>query len=215
MTWGEFIELAFTEITEYGASSAQVARRLLAPTTRWRPGHPRTAMGYGREGWRYSRNPRAGACRVPRSVPTPWAWAEGDPVIAHQGLESLLAVVLVSAIAPMIVSILPGPRVPQVVVLMFGGILLAEIGLSDGVMIPANAAAMAGAGVLSALVCPSIAVAVARRDRGDRENPAAQAGLVTGSGSLAGPDQGHPADSDQGGAASRDQRGLAGEFPGS
>jgi uncharacterized membrane protein len=30
MTWDEFIELAFTEITAYGASSAQVARRLLA-----------------------------------------------------------------------------------------------------------------------------------------------------------------------------------------
>ena len=30
MVWDEFIELAFTEITEYGASSAQVVRRLLS-----------------------------------------------------------------------------------------------------------------------------------------------------------------------------------------
>jgi Kef-type K+ transport system membrane component KefB len=44
-------------------------------------------------------------------------------------------------------------------------IALAEIGLSDGVMIPANAAAMVGAGVLSVLVYPSIAAALARRDR--------------------------------------------------
>ena len=44
-------------------------------------------------------------------------------------------------------------------------IALAEIGLSDGVMIPANAAALVGAGVLSVLVYPSIAVAVARRER--------------------------------------------------
>jgi Kef-type K+ transport system membrane component KefB len=42
-------------------------------------------------------------------------------------------------------------------------IALAEIGLSDGVMIPANAAAMVGAGVLSVLIYPSIAAAIARR----------------------------------------------------
>jgi Kef-type K+ transport system membrane component KefB len=44
-------------------------------------------------------------------------------------------------------------------------IALAEIGLSDGVMIPANAAALVGAGVLSVLVFPSIAAALARGDR--------------------------------------------------
>ena len=41
-------------------------------------------------------------------------------------------------------------------------IALAEIGLSDGVMIPANAAALVGAGVLSVLIYPSIAAAIAR-----------------------------------------------------
>lgn len=44
-------------------------------------------------------------------------------------------------------------------------IALAVIGLSDGVMIPANAAALVGAGVLSVLVYPSIAAMVARRGR--------------------------------------------------
>jgi Kef-type K+ transport system membrane component KefB len=44
-------------------------------------------------------------------------------------------------------------------------IALAEIGLNDGIMIPANAAAMVGAGVLSVLIFPSIAAALARRDR--------------------------------------------------
>jgi hypothetical protein len=44
-------------------------------------------------------------------------------------------------------------------------IALAEIGLSDGVMIPANAAALVGAGVLSVLIYPSIAAALARRGR--------------------------------------------------
>jgi Kef-type K+ transport system membrane component KefB len=40
------------------------------------------------------------------------------------GLETLLAVVLVAAIAPVIVAVLPGPKIPQVVVLIFGGILI-------------------------------------------------------------------------------------------
>ncbi len=44
-------------------------------------------------------------------------------------------------------------------------IALAEIGLQDGVMLPANAAAIVGAGVLSVLIYPAAAVAVARRGR--------------------------------------------------
>lgn len=44
-------------------------------------------------------------------------------------------------------------------------IALAEIGLSDGVMIPANAAAIVGAGVLSVLIFPSIFAAISRRGR--------------------------------------------------
>jgi Kef-type K+ transport system membrane component KefB len=44
-------------------------------------------------------------------------------------------------------------------------IALAEIGLQDGVMLPANAAAMVGAGVLSVLIFPSAAAALARGDR--------------------------------------------------
>ena len=53
-------------------------------------------------------------------------------------------------------------------------IALAEIGLSDGVMIPANAAALVGAGVLSVLVYPAIAVALARRGRAALARPARQ-----------------------------------------
>jgi Kef-type K+ transport system membrane component KefB len=44
-------------------------------------------------------------------------------------------------------------------------IALAAIGLSDGVMIPANAAALVGAGVLAVLVYPAIAVLLARTGR--------------------------------------------------
>ncbi len=44
-------------------------------------------------------------------------------------------------------------------------VALAEIGLRDGRMLPANAAALVGAGVLSVLVFPAIATALARKDR--------------------------------------------------
>jgi hypothetical protein len=44
-------------------------------------------------------------------------------------------------------------------------IALAEIGLKDGTMLPANAAALVGAGVLSVLLYPSAAAAVRRHGR--------------------------------------------------
>ena len=56
-------------------------------------------------------------------------------------------------------------------------IALAEIGLKDGVMLPANAAALVGAGVLSVLLYPSAAAALRRRDQrpgGPEEVPAEQ-----------------------------------------
>jgi Kef-type K+ transport system membrane component KefB len=55
-------------------------------------------------------------------------------------------------------------------------IALAEVGLADGVMIPANAAALVGAGVLSVLIYPSIAAAVSRRDRAAAAPPQAGSG---------------------------------------
>ncbi len=42
-------------------------------------------------------------------------------------------------------------------------IALAAIGLSDGVMLPSNAAALVGAGVVSVLVFPAVAVLIGRR----------------------------------------------------
>jgi Kef-type K+ transport system membrane component KefB len=51
----------------------------------------------------------------------------------NRGLEDLLAVALVAALAPMVVAILPGPRVPQVVVFLLGGILIGPhvLGLAE------------------------------------------------------------------------------------
>lgn len=51
-------------------------------------------------------------------------------------------------------------------------IALAEIGLSDGVMLPSNAAALVGAGVLSVLIFPAIAAAMHRRGRPARPGTA-------------------------------------------
>jgi Kef-type K+ transport system membrane component KefB len=67
-------------------------------------------------------------------------------------------------------------------------IALAAIGLSTGVMIPANAAALVGAGVLSVLVYPSIAIALARRGSTVPAGPDAVAtGLdVAGAGGVVG-----------------------------
>jgi len=46
-----------------------------------------------------------------------------------QGLESLLVVVLVAALTPMIVAALPGPGIPQVVILILAGVLIGPQGL--------------------------------------------------------------------------------------
>jgi Kef-type K+ transport system membrane component KefB len=49
------------------------------------------------------------------------------------GLDDLVAVSLVAALAPLIVAILPGPRIPQVVVFLIGGILIGPhvLGLAE------------------------------------------------------------------------------------
>jgi Kef-type K+ transport system membrane component KefB len=41
-----------------------------------------------------------------------------------KGLETLLIAAAVAAIAPVVVALLPGPRIPQVVVLLAGGVLI-------------------------------------------------------------------------------------------
>jgi len=41
-----------------------------------------------------------------------------------KGLDDLLAVMLVAALAPLVVAMLPGPRIPQVVIFLLGGVLI-------------------------------------------------------------------------------------------
>src|SRR6516225_11969053 len=52
--------------------------------------------------------------------------SRGDHAIVNltQGLDDLVAVALVAALAPIVVAILPGPRVPQVVIFLLGGVLI-------------------------------------------------------------------------------------------
>ena len=51
----------------------------------------------------------------------------------NQGLVDLVAVALVAALAPIVVAILPGPRVPQVVIFFVGGVLIGPhvLGLAE------------------------------------------------------------------------------------
>ena len=46
-----------------------------------------------------------------------------------RGLEDLVAVTLVAALAPLVVAVLPGPRIPQVVIFLLGGVLIGPQGL--------------------------------------------------------------------------------------
>jgi Kef-type K+ transport system membrane component KefB len=50
-----------------------------------------------------------------------------------QGLNSLVAVALVAALTPLVVALLPGPRIPQVVIFLIGGVLIGPhvLGLAD------------------------------------------------------------------------------------
>ncbi len=125
-SWDDLLDLAFTEITSYGAGSAQVARRLLAAyeaiESRLEPAQAGRTAGPA-EGpsaaLRGDRHHRRGTAARP-------AWA--GLMDAH-GLESLLAVVVVAALAPVVVSALPGPKIPQVVLLILAGVLIGPHGL--------------------------------------------------------------------------------------
>jgi Kef-type K+ transport system membrane component KefB len=58
------------------------------------------------------------------------------------GLESLLAVAVVAAVTPLIAGALPGPKIPQVVLFLIGGIIIGPHGLglanSESVQLVAN-----------------------------------------------------------------------------
>jgi Kef-type K+ transport system membrane component KefB len=51
----------------------------------------------------------------------------------NQGLDDLVAVALVAALAPLVIAVLPGPRIPQVVIFLLGGVLIGPhvLGLAE------------------------------------------------------------------------------------
>jgi Kef-type K+ transport system membrane component KefB len=51
----------------------------------------------------------------------------------NRGLDDLVAVALVAALAPLVVAALPGPRIPQVVIFLLGGVLIGPhvLGLAE------------------------------------------------------------------------------------
>jgi len=50
--------------------------------------------------------------------------SQGSCMDLARGLETLLVAAAVAALAPVLVALLPGPRIPQVVVLLAGGVLI-------------------------------------------------------------------------------------------
>jgi Kef-type K+ transport system membrane component KefB len=55
--------------------------------------------------------------------------SRGPGMDLARGLETLVVMAAVAALAPMLVALLPGPRIPQVVVLLAGGVLIGPQGL--------------------------------------------------------------------------------------
>jgi Kef-type K+ transport system membrane component KefB len=51
----------------------------------------------------------------------------------NQGLTDLVAVGLVAVLAPIVIALLPGPRIPQVVIFLIGGVLIGPhvLGLAE------------------------------------------------------------------------------------
>jgi Kef-type K+ transport system membrane component KefB len=65
----------------------------------------------------------------------PRSRAPGEAIVVdpNQGLTDLVAVAVVAALAPIVVAILPGPRVPQVVIFLVGGVVIGPhvLGLAE------------------------------------------------------------------------------------
>src|SRR5688500_14498484 len=70
------------------------------------------------------------------------AWIMDD---LTTGIDSLLAVGIVAALAPFVAGLVPGNRIPQVVVMLIGGVLIGPqvLGLAD----PASIALFANVGL--------------------------------------------------------------------
>ena len=94
----------------------------------------------------------------------------------HSTLGTLLAIAVVAVLAPVLVAVLPGPRIPQVVLLLVGGMLIGPQGLNLGSPDRAQILADVGLGFLFLLAGYEVDQRLLRADPGRR---AALAWLVT------------------------------------
>jgi len=97
-------------------------------------------------------------------------------VDVHSTLGTLLAIAVVAVLAPVLVAVLPGPRIPQVVLLLVGGMLIGPQGLNLGSPDRAQILADVGLGFLFLLAGYEVDQRLLRADPGRR---AALAWLVT------------------------------------
>ena len=131
LTPAHLLLLAYQEVSQLGASSWHVTRRLAAAyedlgaeaPDSWQPTLTRLR----------SRSSGGAAPRTPgRTAPAcnPTGWGSGRaPMDILDELFELSVVVAVAALAPVISALIPKVRVPQVVILIFGGIAIGEAGL--------------------------------------------------------------------------------------
>jgi len=97
-------------------------------------------------------------------------------VDVHSTLGTLLAIAVVAVLAPVLVAVLPGPRIPQVVLLLVGGMLIGPQSLNLGSPDKAQILADVGLGFLFLLAGYEVDQRLLGADPGRR---AALAWLVT------------------------------------
>jgi Kef-type K+ transport system membrane component KefB len=89
-------------------------------------------------------------------------------VDVHDTLVTLLAVAVVAVAAPLVVAVLPGPRIPQVVVLLAGGMAIGPQVLAVGSPQSVQILADVGLGFLFLLAGYEVDLGLFRRDAGRR-----------------------------------------------
>jgi Kef-type K+ transport system membrane component KefB len=89
-------------------------------------------------------------------------------VDVHATLTTLLAVAVVAVAAPLVVAVLPGPRIPQVVVLLAGGMLIGPQAIDVGSVENVRILADVGLGFLFLLAGYEVDLRLFGRDAGRR-----------------------------------------------
>jgi Kef-type K+ transport system membrane component KefB len=86
----------------------------------------------------------------------------------HSAVGTLLVIAVVVVVAPIAIALLPGPRIPQVVVLILGGMLIGPQGLRIGSPESVQILADVGLGFLFLLAGYEVDQRLLRADPGRR-----------------------------------------------